>query len=99
MSGSAILELLPRIVEIRILLVRKVEKVVRHDDLPYEPLQLLCGRHCQNGQTAGVISRSNCSLIAICYFGRNFKEARPVLILNHVLTCCLSRAVPRESFG
>ena len=39
-------ELLPRIVEIRILLVRQVEEVVRHDDVPCEPLQLLCGRHC-----------------------------------------------------
>jgi hypothetical protein len=31
MGGSAVLELIPRMIEIRILLVRKVEKVVRHD--------------------------------------------------------------------
>jgi hypothetical protein len=43
MGGSAILA---RIVEVRILLVRKVEEVMRHDELPCEPLQLLCGRHC-----------------------------------------------------
>ena len=41
MDGSAILELLPRIVEIRILLVRKVEKVVRHDDLPWRAFAAL----------------------------------------------------------
>ena len=61
MGGSAIVELLPRIVEIRILVVRQVEEVAWQDDVPCEPLQLLCGRHCMSGQTAGVISRLNFS--------------------------------------
>jgi hypothetical protein len=46
MGGSAILELLPRVVEIRILVVRQVEEVVWQNDVFCEPLQLLCGRHC-----------------------------------------------------